>query len=130
MSEKMDQFASELLDKTRTGSPDWIRIETGDQEEEEYSLDLGEGYRFHVLSTTSGDDRSILLQLYQNQRILDESSARNWLSLVGQKTLMDSERVKRFRLYSDLVDSVRECVPSRKPEKEFGEVEELLRKIS
>ena len=125
MSERMDQFAAELLLKTQSNKLEWIPVQL-DPDEEEFSIDLGEGYRFHALSSRSGEDRDITLQLFHDQRILDEAAVKNWS--LRSDPRMDTGYIKRFRLYSDLVDAVRENLPGG--EKDFNAVEQLLRKIS
>ena len=133
MSEKLDQFARDLLEKTRAGKLDWKRYlnPAGHGREEYYvgvgDLDgVGDGFFFHVWRRISGDDRTITLQLRPKHQIdAIESVANNWPGLGGGAPL--KEAVSRFRLYSDLFDAVRESVYGK--EETLGKVEELLRKI-
>jgi hypothetical protein len=114
MSEKLDQFAQDLLEKTRSNKLEW-RIMANPMGREEFSVDLDKAYRFHIWLTVSGENRAITLQLWKDQRPVLESVANI------------QERVKKFRAYSDLFDAVRESVYSG--EETIGEVEQLLRKI-
>jgi hypothetical protein len=124
MSEKLDQFAQELLEKTRTNKLDW-QIMANSVGRDEFSADLGEGYRFHIWSVLSGENRSITLQLWKDERPVLESVANNWAGLLDIN--IQKERVKRFRAYSDLFDAVRESVYGG--EQTMGEVAQLLRRI-
>jgi len=124
MNERIDQLAQELLEKTRARKLDW-RIMANPLGRVEFSVDLDKGYRFHIWSVDSGDNRAITLQLWKDGRPALESLANNWPALSNGEVIQ--ERVKRFRAYSDLFDAVRESVYSG--EETIGEVEQLLRKI-
>jgi hypothetical protein len=92
---------------------------------DEFSVDLEKEYSFHIWLLASGDNRAITLQLWKNGRPVLESFANNWPAISNVGT--DKERLKRFRLYSDLFDAVRESVYGG--EETIGEVEQLLRRI-
>jgi hypothetical protein len=124
MSEKLDQFAQDLLEKTRSNKLEW-RIMANPMGREEFSVDLDKAYRFHIWLTVSGENRAITLQLWKDQRPVLESVANNWPAMSNGEIIQ--ERVKKFRAYSDLFDAVRESVYSG--EETIGEVEQLLRKI-
>jgi len=124
MNERIDQLAQELLEKTRAQKLDW-RIMANPLGRVEFSVDLDKGYRFHIWSVDSGDNRAITLQLWKDGRPALESLANNWPALSNGEVIQ--ERVKRFRAYSDLFDAVRESVYGG--EETIGEVEQLLRKI-
>jgi hypothetical protein len=124
MNERIDQLAQELLEKTRAQKLDW-RIMANPVGRDEYSVDLGEEYSFHIWLIASGDNRAITLQLWKDGRPVLESFANNWPAMSNGE--IAQERVKRFRAYSDLFDAVRESVYGG--EETIGEVEQLLRKI-
>jgi hypothetical protein len=124
MNERIDQLAQELLDKTRAHKLDW-RIMANPLGRDEFSVDLGKGYRFHIWLVVSGENRAITLQLWKDQRPMLESIANNWPEISNGEIIQ--ERVKKFRAYSDLFDAVRESVYGG--EETIGEVEQLLRKI-
>jgi hypothetical protein len=121
---RIDELAQELLEKTLEKKLDW-RIMANPLGRNEFSVDLGEGFRFHIWLMASGDNRAITLQLWKDERPALESTANNWPTLSGGDDLQ--ERLKRFRLYSDLFDAVRESVYGG--ERTLGEVQQLLRKI-
>jgi hypothetical protein len=124
MNERIDQLAQELLDKTRAQKLDW-RIMANPLGRDEFSVDLGKGYRFHIWLVVSGENRAITLQLWKDERPILESIANNWPEISSGEIVQ--ERVKKFRAYSDLFDAVRESVYGG--EETIGEVEQLLRKI-
>ena len=124
MSEKLDTFAQDLLEKTRANKLDW-RIMANPAGRDEFSADLGKGYRFHMWSVLSGENRSITLQLWKDGRAVLESVVNNWPGLLDLD--VQKQRTKRFRAYSDLFDAVREYVYGG--EETMGEVSELLRGI-
>lgn len=124
MNERIDQLAEELLEKTRARKLDW-RIMANPLGRDEFSVDLGKGYRFHIWSVASGENRAITLQLWKDQRPVLESIVNNWPETSDEEAALD--RVKKFRAYSDLFDAVRESVYGG--EETLGEVEQLLRKI-
>ena len=127
MSDKLDQFARELLEKTRANKLEWrVYRNPGGHGREEYLADVGEGYFFQIWRWVSGDNRTISLQLRApDQPTTIDSTVTNWPPLTGY--VPAQETVSRFRLYSDLFDEVRESVCG--PEETLGKVEELLRKI-
>ena len=127
MSEKLDQFAKELLEKTRANKLEWkVYRNPAGHGREEYLADVGEGYRFQIWRWVSGDNRTISLQLRPpDQPTTIDSTVNNWPPITGY--VPPQEAVSRFRLYSDLFDAVRESVYG--PEEALGKVEELLRKI-
>jgi hypothetical protein len=124
MSERLDQLAQELLEKTLAKKLYW-RIMANPLGRDEFSVDLEKEYSFHIWLLASGDNRAITLQLWKNGRPVLESFANNWPAISNVGT--DKERLKRFRLYSDLFDAVRESVYGG--EETIGEVEQLLRRI-
>jgi len=124
MSERLDQLAQELLEKTLAKKLYW-RIMANPLGRDEFSVDLEKEYSFHIWLLASGDNRAITLQLWKDGRPVLESFANNWPAISNGGT--DKERLKRFRLYSDLFDAVRESVYGG--EETIGEVEQLLRRI-
>jgi hypothetical protein len=124
MSERLDQLAQELLEKTLARKLDW-RIMANPLGRDEFSVDLEKEYSFHIWLVASGDNRAITLQLWKDGRPVLESFANNWPAVSNGEA--DMKRVKRFRAYSDLFDAVRESVYGG--EETLGEVEQLLRRI-
>ncbi|MGA2251442.1 hypothetical protein [Terracidiphilus sp.] len=124
MNERIDQLAQELLTKTRDHKL-WWRIMANPLGRDEFSVDLEEGYSFHIWLIVSGDNRAITLQLWKDGRPILDSFANNWPAMSNGE--IDQERIKKFRAYSDLFDAVRESVYGG--EETIGKVEQLLRKI-
>jgi hypothetical protein len=124
MNEKIDELAKELLDKTRAGKLDW-RIMANPLGRDEFSVDLGEGYRFHIWLVVSGENRAITFQLWKDNRPTLESIANNWQVISDVQDFQ--ERAKKFRLYSDLFDAVREGVYGS--DETIVEVQQLLKRI-
>jgi hypothetical protein len=124
MIEKLDQFAQELLGKTRANKLDWKEVES-QSDREEFSVALEREYSFHIVRVVSGEYCTIALQLWREQFPRLESTVRNWPSVGAGEEMQ--QVVTRFRLYSDLFDAVRESVYGG--EQTLGEVEQLLRKI-
>jgi len=124
MSDRLDQLAQELLEKTRAQKLFW-RIMANPLGRDEFSVDLEKEYSFHIWLVVSGDNRAITLQLWKDERPILESFANNWPAVSNGADGLD--RVKRFRAYSDLFDAVRESVYGG--EETIEEVEQLLRKI-
>lgn len=123
MSEKLDKFAQDLLNKTREGKLTWLIH--ANPYGERYFVEIDEGYQFDLLQVVSGDSRAVTLRLSHGGRPALESVANNWPRAAGG--IPAGEAVSRFRLYSDLFDAVRESVYGK--EETLGKVEELLRKI-
>ena len=133
MSERLDQFAQELLEKTRTKKLTWRRIENLDSDVEGFVVELTQGFSFQLRSVVAEGPkqdsemyRTISLQLWRDHLTMHETVVRNWQSIKTNESM--SEMARRFRLYSDLLNVVRLGVFDN--EGTFVEVEELLRKIS
>jgi hypothetical protein len=124
MNEKLDQFAQELLEKTRANKLDWHPL-ADPRDPEGFSVVLGQGFSFQIRSVVSGEYRTIALQLWRDQIPRLESMVNNWPKAEAVNDVQ--QLVKRFRLYSDLFDAVRESVYGG--EETIGEVEQLLRRI-
>lgn len=124
MSEKLDQLARELLEKTRANKLDWRPL-PDPKDPEGFSVALGRGFSFQIRSVVSGEYRTIALQLWRDQIPMLESMVNNWPRVEAVNDVQQLTR--RFRLYSDLFDAVRECVYGS--DESLGEVEQLLRKI-
>ncbi len=124
MSEKLDQFALNLLVKTRAKKLDW-RIHANPYGRDQYYVDLEDGYRFGLWQVASGDSRSVTLRLEVGGHPALETTASNWPGIIGGASAKDA--VARFRLYSDLFDAVREGVYGS--EETLEKVEQLLKKI-
>jgi hypothetical protein len=94
MSERLDQLAQELLEKTLAKKLYW-RIMANPLGRDEFSVDLEKEYSFHIWLLASGDNRAITLQLWKNGRPVLESFANNWPAISNVGT--DKERLKRFQ---------------------------------
>jgi hypothetical protein len=124
MNEKLDQFAQELLEKTRANKLEWHPLaDPGDPEG--FSVVLGRGFSFQIRSVVSGEYRTIALQLWGDQIPKLESMVNNFPRAEAVNDVQ--QLVRRFRLFSDLFDAVRENVYGG--EETIGEVEQLLRRI-
>jgi hypothetical protein len=130
MTERMDKFAEELLQKTLAKKLKWTSGTNlrADVAIESYLTQLGDGdgVTFLISRSQSGENIrvSMMLQMHpQSSPVRVE--VRNWPLRHDGST--DEEAVRRFRLYSDLFDAARESTFD--VDDEFGKVEELLRKI-
>ena len=133
MIEKLDQFARELVEKTHAKKLNWRRMTDLDSDVEGFTVDLDQNFSFQLRSVVgvgpnhnSDTYHTIALQLWKDHLPMRESVVRNWQSTNTSENMQ--EMATRFRLYSDLLDVVREGVYDS--EGTFVKVEELLRKIS
>jgi hypothetical protein len=126
MSERIDQWARELLEKTRENKLDW-RIMPNPLGRDWFIVDIDDNhqYEFHLWSVESGENREITLRLQKGGRTVLESVANNLPAISGPEAFQ--EKAKKFRVLSDLFDAVREYVYGK--DEMAGEVEQLLRKI-
>ncbi|MDR3727553.1 MAG: hypothetical protein P4K86_10975 [Terracidiphilus sp.] len=129
MTDRLDQFADELLQKTRAGKLRWVFLDGLNRPNPEmkgYTVDIGDGVKFVIRRWQTGENVRITLQLLSLPGSdLIRTEVRNWpINLVDENS---QEAVRRFRLYSDLFDAAYES--SVDIEQEFDKVEELLRKI-
>jgi hypothetical protein len=122
--EKLDQFALDLLEKTIANKLVWHPL-ADPEDPDGFSVDLGKNFSFQIRSVVHGKYRTIALQLWKDQIPMLESMVNNnpRVEIVNDV----QQLTKRFRLYSDLFDAVRESVYGG--EQTLSEVEELLRKI-
>jgi len=121
MSEKLDRFVPDLLEKTRANKLHWEEHSNPVGGEEYLLPDVGDGYSFRIWRRISGENRKITLRLQHSGRPTLDETVNNWPPLTGP------DMVSRFRLYSDLFDAVRENVYGK--DETLEKVEQLLRKI-
>lgn len=125
MSNKAEELARQLLEKTNGGKLTWTYIPEGPpagdwSEFEKFRADLEDGFSFFISRLANGDDKIVELELSQPGRIVLSERASNF-PLVGPKTrqLLEIRRnyrpdeplemplVARFRLFSDLFYAAR-----------------------
>ncbi len=123
MSVKAEEFATQLLEKTRDGKLKWYFV--ADPESEVYKSDAEGGISFCIKRLAQGDNKTIIFELTEVGRVALSDSVSNFpvsdelrkaidkaqvlmerLGL-GEKAY-DDFRIRRFRLYSDLFYAARE----------------------
>jgi hypothetical protein len=131
MSDKAEELAKQLLEKTEAGKLQWhIVPETasGDfwVESEDYRADLEDGYSFSIKRMAKGDDKMLTLALSQPGRVVLSAQADNFTLSLERRTLMErgrqicvqgdesklfgsvnTSKIERFRLFSDLFYAAR-----------------------
>lgn len=129
MTDRLDRFAEELLQKTASGKLSWRLLETVGRSHGEmdgYCVDLGDQFQFVLRRFRSRDNIRITFHLVSlSDAYATRTEVRNYPLILSDTENQD--KVHRFRLYSDLFHAARESSIDRN--QEFDKVEELLRKI-
>jgi hypothetical protein len=152
MSDKAEELAKQLLEKTKSGKLRWTFVtETasgGDGfDAEKYRTDLDGDFSFFISRQSNGDDKTLALELAQPGRVVLSGQARNF-SFVDLKTrelqemtlrqlsldklahlasLRDEATIARFRLFSDLFYAARKSAVVK--DQTIEKVQQLLEKL-
>jgi hypothetical protein len=125
MSEQGEQWARQLLEKTKAGKLDWSTVR--DQQFDTYRAEIGDGFSFFVQRKVAEDDyKQIFLELKENGRSILADKADNQISSLAkifsqaesriilsdktpaqEYTQESSGHIARFRLFSDLFYAAR-----------------------
>jgi hypothetical protein len=122
MSAKAEEFARQLLEKTENGKLKWQFVP--DPDLESYKSDADDGISFSIKRKATRDDKVITFELTELGRVvlsdtennfptspfsqIDSDPTRAWLDSRGKPIdPIISEKIKRFRLYSDLFYAAR-----------------------
>ena len=133
MSDKAEELARQLLEKTESGKLVWTFVpeamSDGDwSESEKFRSDLDDGFSFFISRRVNGDYKALDFELSQPGRVVLSAQSNNF-PVIGPKTRKlleirrgsispdDKERlaepidapiVARFRLFSDLFHAARQ----------------------
>jgi hypothetical protein len=131
MSDKAEDFAKLLLEKTEGGKLCWQFVpgtptESYWTDRERYRTDIEDGFSFSIERRASGDNKILDFQLTRPGGVVLSARADNLpLSLAGRSIMeqgdaivqrfndfhpteaIDSSRISRFRLFSDLFRAAR-----------------------
>ena len=124
--EKMDQFASDLLGKTREKKLVWqAKKDLSPEVVGQFFVDLDAEIAFHIRKFKSKGHAQLSLALVRKSATgMIFSDVDNIPSASG---IISNEQANRFRLYSDLYDAASES--TLKIEETLHQAEELLRNI-
>ncbi|WP_263353747.1 hypothetical protein [Acidicapsa acidisoli] len=123
MSAKAEEFATQLLEKTRDGKLKWYFV--ADPELETYKSDAEGGISFIIKRKTFGENKVLTFELTEPGRVVLSDMESNFpissdlrrvleegrtiLERFGlQQEPIDDYKITRFRLYSDLFYAARE----------------------
>lgn len=152
MSDKAEELARQLLEKTKRGKLRWTfvpEIASGGDgfDAEKYRTDLDGGFSFFISRKSHGDDKTLALELAQPGRVVLSGQAQNF-SFVGPKTqelreirgsqtsldklatfqmLLNEAAISRFRLFSDLFYVARKSAVVE--DQTIEKVQQLLEKL-
>jgi hypothetical protein len=110
MSDKAEEFAKQLLEKTENGKLRWQFV-AGDLSEN-YRTDLEDGFSFWIKRKTDGDNKVITFTLTQPEGTVLSKVVDNILA-VGQVKALEGfgisafPKVNQFRLFSNLFHAAR-----------------------
>jgi hypothetical protein len=152
MSDKAEELAKQLLEKTKSGKLRWTFVtETASGRDgfdgEKYRTDLDGGFSFFISRQSNGDDKTLALELAQPGRVVLSAQTRNF-SFVGPKTQelreirnrqssldklaifsapLEEATIARFRLFSDLFYAARKSAVVE--DQTIEKVQQLLEKL-
>jgi hypothetical protein len=143
MSEQAEQWARQLLDKTKAGKLEWFPSD--DHQFEAFRADIGDGYAFSVQRKTEGnDDKEISFELKEAGKLIfaDHVDNRIQFSKVAAYALVDAlpgntsssessfgrdPKIAKFRLFSDLFYAAR--TKAMGGEQTLKKVQELIERL-
>lgn len=124
MSERAEEFARKLLEKTKDGKLKWQTIAATDSET--YEADADDGISFRIMRNARGDDKILTFELTELGRVVLRDTESNIVYATDSDLLREQamgfmlnrrgrqssqpydSRISRFRLYSDLFHAARE----------------------
>ena len=109
MSDKADELAQQLLDKTDSGKLEWFPAD--DRQFEAFRVEIGDGFAFYIeRSSTGNDDKVISLELKKDGNIGLTDRVDNFVIRSRAAAMMGGPpevKVSKFRLFSDLFHAAR-----------------------
>jgi hypothetical protein len=144
MSEKAEEFARELLEKTKDGKLKWQTIAAANSETFEANAD--DGISFHIMRNARGDDKILTFELTELGRVVLRDTESNFGYATdsdllreqamgfmlnkrgGQPSQPYDSRISRFRLYSDLFHAAREVAEGGN--QAIEKAQEFLRRLA
>src|ERR1017187_7940504 len=95
MSDKAEELASQLLNKTLSGKLRWYFVQTDGSES--YQTDLEGGLSFRINRTTRGDNKVLTLSLAEPSRIILTAEASNFPISDDFRRIMEQGRAILYR---------------------------------
>lgn len=131
MSTKAEEFATQLMERTKEGKLTWRNVP--DPVIELYKADAGDGISFNIARRAWGDDKVLTFELIDSGRLVLADTAGNYPNFPKDpkirglweeaRTIMskggipvepiDEYQIRRFRLYSDLFYAARKVAEGR-----------------
>jgi len=152
MSDKAEELAKQLLEKTESGKLLWTfvpeAISGGDWlESEKFRTDLDDGFSFFIRRRVNGDNKILDFELSQSGRVVLSAQSRNnvpigpatrklleirrdFISPYDKEKLaepVDEPVLARFRLFSDLFHAARKSAMSG--DQTIEKVQQLLERL-
>jgi len=111
MSAKAEELARQLLEKTEGGKLKWQFVP--DTDRDIYKFDAEDGITFSIKRRSWGADQVITFELTESDRVVLADAENNFPLSTPAPTILEpvdaflekhnnTEKIKRFRLYSDL----------------------------
>jgi hypothetical protein len=128
MSVKAEEFAGQLLERTKDGKLRWRFVP--DPDVETYKADAEDGISFSIKRKARGDDKVVTFELAELGRVVLSDMEDNFPmvptirvrskmpqpnSIIGGilSEPIDDSKIRRFRLYSDLFYAARETAEGK-----------------
>jgi hypothetical protein len=151
MSDKAEELAKQLLEKTEGGKLPWHFVAStaaGEYwgEKEGYRTDLEDGSSFSITRKTNGDNKVLIFELSQPGRVVLSAQSSNFIGPKTRELLeirrdfirsvdeeklaepIDAPMVARFRLFSDLFHAARKNAVDE--DLTIEKVQQLLARLS
>jgi hypothetical protein len=128
MSDKADELAQQLLEKTIGGKLEWFPA--GDKQFDAFRVDIGDGFAFYIeRAVTGNDDKVISLELKKDGNIVLTDQVDNLIRSRAAALMGGPPEVKiaKFRLFSDLFLAARESAMGG--DRTIEQVQQLLERL-
>ncbi|HUY94946.1 MAG TPA: hypothetical protein VMU71_06590 [Terracidiphilus sp.] len=146
MSDKAEELARQLLEKTESGKLIWTFVPENSpevywSEYEKFRADLDGGFSFFISRLANGDNKIVEFELSQPGRVVLSVQANNFPIVGGPKTRqlldirksqrpdepLDAPLIARFRLFSDLFYAARKSAVHE--DQTIEKVQQLLERL-
>jgi hypothetical protein len=148
MSDKAEDLARQLLEKTEGGKLNWSYTSESPNDGywatfEKLRSDIEDGFSFSISRKANGDDKLLELELTRSGRTVLTAYADNLPLYDDAKSVVEqsrvflrppqensprgSARVERFRLFSDLFHAARKCATGG--DRTIEKVQQLLERM-
>jgi hypothetical protein len=129
MSDKAEEWAQQLLNKTEAKKLEWFPAD--ETEFDTFRADIGDGFLFSIQRSATGSDNKVIsLQLRKGGSIVFTDKVNNLVSLsraiVGMVGTPD-DRISKFRLFSDLFRAAQKSAMGG--EQTIERVQQLLERL-